>query len=128
MRGLRVNQTKVTLKNAFIVNFFALKSEKKSKNEERTLFRDSPRILDLSVWSRMPHICDSLDCFSLRHFLATSCCFENFRLSSLNSALNFGSNKSFFCRLDVLVCCCAANQYSGNCLHFFKNFEKQCAL
>ena len=49
MRALRVNETKVTLRNAFIDNIFALESEKQSKNDERTLFGDYPKILDLSV-------------------------------------------------------------------------------
>ena len=39
VRALRVNETKVTLRNAFIGNLFALKSEKESKNDERTLSR-----------------------------------------------------------------------------------------
>ena len=38
MSALRVNETKVTSKNVFIVNLFALKSEKEPKNKERTLF------------------------------------------------------------------------------------------
>ena len=73
LRALRINETKVTSKNAFIDNLFALESEKESKNDERTLFPDCPRILDLSVspesvrlW--MPHICGFLDCFSFGHF------------------------------------------------------------
>ena len=35
---LKVNKTKVTLRNAFIDNLFALESEKELKNDERTLF------------------------------------------------------------------------------------------
>ena len=38
MRALRANETKVALKNAFIVNLFSLDSEKESKNDEKTLF------------------------------------------------------------------------------------------
>ena len=34
----RVNETKVTLRNAFIVNLFASRSDKESKNDKRTLF------------------------------------------------------------------------------------------
>ena len=49
LRALRVNETKVTLRNAFIDNLFALESKKESENDERTLFQDCPRILDLSV-------------------------------------------------------------------------------
>ena len=49
VHALRGNETKVTWRRAFIVNLFTLESEKESKNNERTLFRDCPRILDLSV-------------------------------------------------------------------------------
>ena len=38
VRAQRVNETKVTSRNAFIDNFFALESEKESKDDERTLF------------------------------------------------------------------------------------------
>ena len=48
-RALRVNETKATSRNAFIGNRFALESKKESKNEERTIFRDCPQILQLSV-------------------------------------------------------------------------------
>ena len=50
------------------------------------------------------------DYFSFSHFLASSCCF--YKKSSLNSALNFTENMPNFCRLSVIVCCCASNQYS----------------
>ena len=46
---LRVNESKVTLTNAFIGNIFALKSEKESKNDERTTFCNTPGMLHLSV-------------------------------------------------------------------------------
>ena len=49
VRALRVNETKVTLRNAFIDILFALESEIESTNDKRTLFRDCPRILHLSV-------------------------------------------------------------------------------
>ena len=122
MRALRVNETKVISRNAFIDNLFALEREKESKNDERTLFRDFPRILDLSLTlrPRTPHICGFLDCFSFSRFSAISSCFQNLRLSSLNSELNFGQNKSNLCGQDVLVCCCAANQYSEIGCNFSK--------
>ena len=44
-----INEIKVTSTNIFIDNLFALESEKESKNDERTLFWDYPRIFDLSV-------------------------------------------------------------------------------
>ena len=65
------------------------------------------------------------DYFSFGHFLASSC-FQTLRLRSFNSALHFGQNKSRFCRLNVLVCCCAANQ--RNYHHIFKNFKTVHAL
>ena len=49
MRALRVNETKLTSRNAFIVNIFALESEKEPKNDEKTLFWDSLQSLDLSL-------------------------------------------------------------------------------
>ena len=38
VRTLRVNETKVTSRNAFIEKLFVLECEKESKNDERTLF------------------------------------------------------------------------------------------
>ena len=38
MRSLRVNETKLTLRNAFILDLFALGGEKESKYNERTPF------------------------------------------------------------------------------------------
>ena len=49
MRNLRVNETKPTLRNAFISDLFALGGEKESKYNERTLFWGSVQKLDLSV-------------------------------------------------------------------------------
>ena len=49
---LRVNETKVTLRNDFIANSFVLESEIESKNDEITLFWDYPLILDLSINSQ----------------------------------------------------------------------------
>ena len=45
--GVRVS--KVTSRNAFIVNLFATESERESKNDETTLSGDCLPILDLSV-------------------------------------------------------------------------------
>ena len=49
VRTLKVNQTKVTLRNDFIDNPFAFESEKESVIDEKSLFSDYPRILDLAV-------------------------------------------------------------------------------
>ena len=45
----RVNETKVTLGNAFIDNVFALEPEKESRNDKSTFIWEYPRILDLAV-------------------------------------------------------------------------------
>ena len=41
-----VNETIVTSRNAFIDKLFELESEKGSEEDEKTLFRDCPQILD----------------------------------------------------------------------------------
>ena len=49
VRALSVNQTKVTWRNAFTDNRFALEREKESKNEERTHYWDYLLIIYLAV-------------------------------------------------------------------------------
>ena len=66
----------------------------------------------LTLSLRNLHIGDFPDFFSFRHFWASSSYFQILRVTSLNSALNSRLKKPSFCRLNVLVCCCAANQYS----------------
>ena len=46
MLALTVNEIKVTSRNLFIDNVFALESEKEWKNDEKTFFLDYLRILD----------------------------------------------------------------------------------
>ena len=84
---LRVNETKLTLRNAFILDLFALGGEKISKYNERTLFWGSLQKLDLSVnpQLRKTHIRVFPDYFSFRHFLVSSSYFLTLRLSSLTS-------------------------------------------
>ena len=43
MRAVRVNETKLTSRNAFIVNLLALQNENKAKYDQNTLFWDSPQ-------------------------------------------------------------------------------------
>ena len=47
--SLRVNEIKGTSRNDFIDNAYELQSEKKSRKDERTIFQDCHRVLDLSV-------------------------------------------------------------------------------
>ena len=49
MHTLKVNGTRVTLRNTFIDNLFALESEKVLKNDERALFPDCLQNVNLSV-------------------------------------------------------------------------------
>ena len=49
MRALRVNETKVSSRNAFIEIFFSLELEKESKNDKGYFFGDNPLIFDLHV-------------------------------------------------------------------------------
>lgn len=60
---------------------------------------------------RKTDICAFLHYFSFTHFLVTSCYFQK-KKSSLNSALNFRLKKLNFCSLNVLACCCEANENS----------------
>ena len=49
VRSLKVNETKLTLRNVFILDLFALGGEKESKYNEKTPFWGSLQKLDLSV-------------------------------------------------------------------------------
>ena len=43
-----INEIKVTLRNTFMDHLFALESEKESKSDKKTPFRDYPQIPDHS--------------------------------------------------------------------------------
>ena len=49
VRALRVNETKPTYINAFIVDLFAIESGKKNRLDEITFFWDSPRSFELPL-------------------------------------------------------------------------------
>ena len=55
MHALSVNETKVTLRNTFVVNLFALESDTEPKNDKTTLFPDFPWILDEPVNTYIPN-------------------------------------------------------------------------
>ena len=124
MRALRVNETKITLRNAFIVHLFALGGKKNQNIIKEPSFGASCRNLRclLTFNLRKTYICVAPDYFHFSIFWV----FPS-RASPLSSALNFGKIKSKFCQLIVLVCCCTANQYSKITLVFSKML-KQCAL
>ena len=91
MRTLRVNETKRTLGNAFIVNLFVLEGEKNLKKITKgSSSGTAGGVLTclLTLRPRMPHICGFLDYFSFSPFLDYfSFRFKNLKLSSLNFAL-----------------------------------------
>ena len=126
-----VNETKINSGNAFIDNLFALENEKKNLKRRNGPFFQTTRVFLtqlLTLRWRMPHIYGFLDCLSFSHLLATSCRFQNIRLSLLKFGLNFRQNKSNFCNLDVLFSCCRANQYSKICCDFSKFLKTVRAL
>ena len=49
MRSSKVIETKVSSRNAFISNHFALESEKESEKNNQNFFEDCLQILDLPV-------------------------------------------------------------------------------
>ena len=123
-----VNRRKLTLRNAFIVNFFGLESENNQNMIKEPSFGTShgllPSLLTLSL--RTTPICVFPDYFSLSNFLASSCCLYKKRLSSLKFALNLASIRSVFGHLSILVCCCEANQ-SSKIIRIFSQFLKTSA-
>ena len=72
VRGLRFNETNLALRNAFILDLFALGGQKQSKYDERTPFGGSLQKHDLSVNPQLPktHMHVFLNYFSFRCFLA----------------------------------------------------------
>ena len=73
MRALRVNEIKLTSRNTFILDLFALIGEKESKYDERTLFGGSLHETDLLTLNlRNTHICVFRDYLSFSDFLASS--------------------------------------------------------
>ena len=104
MRTLRVNKTKLSWGNAFIVDHFALGGKKNQNMTKELTFGASYGVLTciLTLSLRKTHICVFLDYFNLAIFGALPVAF-----SSLDSKLN----KPDFFRLNILVSFCAANQY-----------------
>ena len=74
MRTLRVDETKLPMRNTFIVIFIYLQNEKKKKLKKRTLLETIHRFLTcvLTFTQQKPHIYSFLYCFSFSQFLATS--------------------------------------------------------
>ena len=114
MHALRVNESKLTSRNAFIVNLLALESKKIKiwlKNRLLGLVADS-RPVSLPLASELRQLTFFRTTLVLAVFCTLSVPLKTKRLNSLKSALIFASNRQLFCRLSVLVSCCAANLYS----------------
>ena len=100
VRAVRVNETKITLRNAFLFNAFILRSKKNKKMTKGPSFGTARGVLTclLNLSFRMPHICVFWTTLVLTIF-------DHFSL-----LLEIKTNFIKFCHLNALVCYCAANQ------------------
>ena len=130
VRALRVNETKVTSRNAFIDNLSALESEKESKNGERTLFWGCPRILDLSVNPQTPNAIYMwfLELFQFQPFFCHFLSLLERKTKFINFCTKFWIKKVKFLPSKCTSLLLRSKPVQKNCLRFFRNFTKQCAL
>ena len=110
------------LRQMLLLQIILLQDVKKNQDMTKEPFFGAPHgiltcLLTLSL--RKTHICVFPDYLSFCQFLATSCYFQKLRLRSLNSLI-LGKTSQTFCRLNVLVCYCAANQYNKTACIFSK--------
>ena len=124
MHAVRVNEVKLASRNVFIVNLFYLESENKIQHDQKNFLlglpvKSSPVSKPLASERWQLAFFHTILVLVIFWLLPVAFRKEK-RLISLNSALNFTSNKPFFCRLSVLVHCCAGNQYSEITLFFSK--------
>ena len=123
--ALRVNETKLTSKNTLIFNLFASESEKNKKRTKEASFGAPRRVLNwlLTLVSERRLLAFFWNTLVLAIFQTLPLAFRKKRLNSLSSALNSTWKKPSFCRVSVLVCCCAANQYRKIAWIFSKIFK-----
>ena len=125
-----INETEVTSRNAFDVNLFALESQKESKYEERTLFRDSPRILDQSVNPQTPNA----TCLWFSGLFQFQPLFGHFlpvlelETKFIKFCTKFWIKEVRFQPSRCTSLLLRSKLVQRNCLRFFKNFKKLRAL
>ena len=136
MRALRVNETKLTSRNAFCINhhlsiFFALESESELKYDQKTFFWDSSWslicLLTLSLRTTLIGV--------FPHYLSFSQFIGRFLLLLENKKTKFMK----FCiifhlkQANILTSMCTSlllcsKPVQCHCLHFFKIFKRRCGL
>ena len=114
MRVLRANETNPSFKNAFLVNLFALESQKDLEMTKEPPF-GTPRgvwtcLLTLSL--RTTPFGSFLIYFHFSHFFGHFLLFLEEKTRSIRFCKKFYVKQPYFCGLSALVCYWAANKYS----------------
>ena len=111
---LRGNKCEISGESALMRMFLKLKitmnKVKMKKLDFRYFCRFGTRALTLRPRNTYIYVFRAL--FGFCNFQATCCEFSKLGVTYLDSKLNFESIEQVFWRLNVLVCCCAASQYS----------------
>ena len=119
---LRVNKSEITSENAFNGDLFNTEDNHESSKDRKTLFQ---------VFLQICYPCFNpqtvkyvyLELSSYVFFCNFQAVFRGFgklRIRSINFTLNFEKVECNFWRLNVLVFCCRANQYSEITSIFFE--------
>ena len=123
---LRVNETKTPPRNALI----ALESQKRATSDERSLFWNSSRSLDLSLNPQPPN--DAIWRFhrllSFQPFFGNFLLFLEKKTKSIRFCTKFYAKAAIFlpCNCTSLLLC--SKPVQQNWRHFLKSFRKQCAF
>ena len=106
-----------------LLTIFFLQKVTKNQNLTKELFFETAGEFLTSLLTlrrRLPHTWCFMNYFSFSELFTIFCPSWNIRPSPLHSGLHSKLSRWNFCRLDALVCCCAANQYSEIGSHFSK--------
>ena len=79
----------------------------------------------LTLNFRKKHICVFPGCFNSNHFFGYFLLLLEIKTKFIKFCTKFYVKQVNFCRLHVLVCCCAANQYSEIASIFSKNLKNR---
>ena len=125
MGALKVNKTKITTENAFNQDHLWLEGNHESKNKKKKpSFRYfcwfMTRSLTLRLRKRYVYIFRALFAFSVLSYFLFLIEARNIHLAL---HLIVKETSPFFWRLNLLFCCCAANQYCEITGTFSKIFE-----
>ena len=120
VRVVRVNETKPPSRNAFLVDLFALESQKGSRNDERTLFWDSSRSLDLSLNPQCPNdaIWQFHGLLSFQPFLGQFLLFLEEKTKSIRFSTEFYVKAALFLRFKCTSLLLRSKPVQRNWRHF----------